>query len=304
MRPGYRNIGTGLAIGGALAAFMILGGLALKRGPLLAPLPGQADSVHSGSNLPAVPPPTDSALPSPTYTAIPTIPGIPNLSPYLDLDASPTPDVVALAISRGEVAYTGSLTHRQQAELYRASLRYVRNTVTESKQEAKDINGVGYGDPSNICGPLAIAIMRDAALIPADVIPHDFWLLDPRAPTDKAKLQVVFPPDDYEHLTVPTRLDKVDWLANPLEPGDFLFIWHGSGGNFDHMLVVNRVDQDMRAYAVTNFGTSEGFIIGETMLYDPHDTGAGIFHTWTREKEAILGSTGFGGYEIWRLRSP
>ncbi len=99
-----------------------------------------------------------------------------------------------------------------------------------------------------------------------------------------------------------TPLNKVDWEATPLETGDFVFIWHGSGGNFDHMLVVSRVDSQGRAYAVTNFGTSEGYIIAETMLYDPHDPTAGIFHTWTRERDAILGSTGFGGYEVWRLR--
>jgi hypothetical protein len=70
------------------------------------------------------------------------------------------------------------------------------------------------------------------------------------------------------------------------------------------MLVVSRVDSDLRAYAVTNFGTPDGYVIAETLLYDPHDPNAGIFHTWTKEKDAVLGSTGFGGYELWRLISP
>jgi hypothetical protein len=112
----------------------------------------------------------------------------------------------------------------------------------------------------------------------------------------------VFPADLYNHLTIATPINTVDWDAAPLEPGDFVFIWHGTGGNFDHMLVVNRVDRQGRAYSVTNFGTSDGYIIAETMLYDPADPSAGIFHEWTKEKDAILGSTGFGGYEIWRLR--
>jgi hypothetical protein len=102
---------------------------------------------------------------------------------------------------------------------------------------------------------------------------------------------------------ITTPINKVNWITTPLEPGDFVFIWHGSGGNFDHMLVVNRVDSQGRTYAVTNFGTSEGYLIAETMLYDPQDPGAGIFHTWTQEREAILGSTGFGGYEVWRMRA-
>ena len=87
-------------------------------------------------------------------------------------------------------------------------------------------------------------------------------------------------------------------------PGDFLFIWHGSWGNFDHMLVVNRVDSQQRAYAVTNYGTEQGYVIAETLLYDPNDPTAGIFHIWTRERDAILGSTGFGGFDLWRRRTP
>jgi hypothetical protein len=70
------------------------------------------------------------------------------------------------------------------------------------------------------------------------------------------------------------------------------------------MLVVNRVDKDLRAYAVTNYGTAEGYVIAEALLYDPADPNAGLFHTWTKERQAILGATGFGGYELWRLKQP
>jgi len=37
------------------------------------------------------------------------------------------------------------------------------------------------------------------------------------------------------------------------------------------------------------------------MLYDPADPHAGIFSTWTRQQFATLGSTGFAGFEVWRL---
>jgi hypothetical protein len=70
------------------------------------------------------------------------------------------------------------------------------------------------------------------------------------------------------------------------------------------MLVVNRVDGLGRAYAVTNFGTTDGYIIDEVMLYDPTDPDAGMFRVWTEKQNALLGSTGFGGFEVWRLRSP
>jgi hypothetical protein len=75
-------------------------------------------------------------------------------------------------------------------------------------------------------------------------------------------------------------------------------------GNFDHMLVVNRVDANGRAYAVTNYHTAEGFIIAEALLYDPHTPGVGLFYEWTKKEFAASGSTGFGGFELWRKRSP
>jgi hypothetical protein len=43
-------------------------------------------------------------------------------------------------------------------------------------------------------------------------------------------------------------------------------------------------------------------MIAETMLYDPLDPTGGIFHAWTKDRDQILGSTGFGGFEIWRAR--
>ena len=125
-------------------------------------------------------------------------------------------------------------------------------------------------------------------------------LMDRYAPGFAASVlhrEVLAPPDL-------DALNKIDWRATPLLPGDFLFIWHGSWGNFDHMLVVNRVDSNQRAYAVTNYGAADGYLISEALLYDPADPTLGLFHQWTRQRDQILGSTGFGGYELWRRRSP
>ena len=135
-------------------------------------------------------------------------------------------------------------------------------------------------------------------------MPHDFWLLNPFVPDDRAKLTRLFPDTQYNHIIITNPLNKINWSLMPLEPGDFLYIHAGGGGNFDHMLVVNRVDGNLRAYAVTNFDTSNGFIIDNRMLYDPADRTVGLFHDWTKEPLGLLGSTGFGGIEIWRLRSP
>lgn len=68
------------------------------------------------------------------------------------------------------------------------------------------------------------------------------------------------------------------------------------------MLVVTRVDSLGRAYSVTNYNTEQGFIIDEALLYDPADSNAGLFSQWTEKQFAKLGSTGFAGYEVWRLK--
>lgn len=240
-----------------------------------------------------------------TSTLTPTAIVLPTNTLDTVLPSTETPDAVQSTIDNGGLIFTGALSNDQQVALYRASLNYVQPTVEDSIRSAKAINGVGYGDPSNICGPLAIAIMQSAGLlINSRIVPHDFWLLNPLASGDQELLERVFPPNRYLHIKFPGPLNKTNWHDFPLEPGDFLFIWHGSGGNFDHMLVVTRVDSNLNAYSVTNYGTPDGFVIAETMLYNPSDSKAGIFHTWTQERDAILGSTGFGGFELWRPLSP
>ena len=115
-------------------------------------------------------------------------------------------------------------------------------------------------------------------------------------------LTEAFPPEKFRNSRTRTRLDEIDWHLNPLYPGDFLYIYAGNGGNFEHMLVVNRVDAQGRAYAFTNHNTENGFIISEVLLYDPNRSDLGMFATWTIWSSAELGSTGFAGFEVWRLR--
>jgi hypothetical protein len=259
------------------------------------------------TNIPINPSTTPSQRPLPTLTFTPTPTAIvPSTDPIgSPLPATNTPDAVQSTINNGGLIFTGALSYAQQIALYRASLSYVQSTVQGSIHEAKEINGVGYGDPSNICGPLAIAIMQDADLLGnVEVVPHDFWLLNPFASNDQRLLGRVFPTDHFLHIKFQSPLNKTNWHEFPLQPGDFLFIWHGSGGNFDHMLVVTRVDSYLNTYSVTNYGTPDGFVIAETLLYNPSDPKAGIFHTWTQERNAILGSTGFGGFDLWRPLTP
>ncbi len=248
---------------------------------------------------------TQIQFPTSTSSLTPTAINIPTNTLTPTLPATGTPDAVQSTINNGGLIFTGALSDDEQIALYRASLNYAQSTVKDSIRSAKEINGVGYGDPDNICGPLAIAIMQGAGLLNnSGIVPHDFWLLNPLATGDQKLLQQAFPSSRYLHIKFSTPLNKTNWHDFPLLPGDFLFIWHGSGGNFDHMLVVTRVDSNMNTYSVTNFGTPQGFVIAETMLYNPTDPKAGIFHTWTQERDAILGSTGFGGFELWRPISP
>jgi hypothetical protein len=266
-----------------------------------------AAKAYSNAPSATLPAPTPSLMPTrtlaPTATFTPTPTAIPPTATEMPV-ASPTATLepVQALINSGGLRFTGPLSSYQQIALYKAAIYYARTTVPDSKRVGVEINGAGYGDPSNICGPLAIAILRDAGLLPPSTVPHDFWLLNPLAATDAARLTRTFPPAYYNYTRVITPINKIDWRASPLVPGDFLFLWHGSGGNFDHMLVVSRVDNLGRAYAVTNYGTPDGFIISEVMLYDPGDRTAGLFHQWTQEQDAILGSTGFGGFELWRRK--
>jgi hypothetical protein len=192
----------------------------------------------------------------------------------------------------------------QQVNLFSSSVKFIRSTTKESHQLGNLINGMGYGAPSDICGPLSIAILQDAGIVRGSLDPHAFWLLNPDVPDDRRLLNVAFPPILFENIHYNLKLDEVDWNESPLYPGDFLYIYAGSFGNFEHMLVVNRVDTEGRAYSVTNYNTTDGFIIAETLLYDPADPTAGIFPLWTARPYAKMGATGFGGFEVWRYRLP
>jgi len=243
----------------------------------------------------------------PTPTAQPTGTPLPTTTSTLTLTPTPTATLTTAQLlqAAGEIAAVGPLSDTERLlHLFDAASRYVAPSTTESRAMGELINGAGYGSPSLICGPLSAVILRDVGLIPADTSPHDFWLLNPKLPPDRALLNTTFPPGQFEHIVDKNPLNRINWLLTPLYPGDFLYIEEGTGGNFDHMLVVSRVDSQGRAFAVTNFSTSTGFVINEALLYDPSGFHEGLFDRWTEKPNALSGSTGFGGYELWRLRGP
>ncbi len=297
MNSAIKDLGLGLVIG--MCATLLVGMAILLSLGRLAPPPPRPSPSLSASPFPTL---TASAAAA-TATASATEAPPPSTTPS-PLPPTSTPDAVQSAVHSGALVFAGALSNQEQLALYRSSLEYVASGPADSLRMAKQVNGVGYGDPTNICGPLAIAILHGAGLMSPKIIPHDFWLLNPRAALDQRLLREAFPAELYAYSRTLTPINRIDWRSSPLLPGDFVFIWHGSGGNFDHMLVVSRVDSQLRVYAVTNYGTAEGYVIGEAMLYDPNDPTVGLFHMWTQEQYAILGSTGFGGFELWRRTQP
>ena len=315
MRAEIRYISIGLFIG--------ISGIAFLLAKILTPFPGidtflpdtevswssSTPSLASDIYTTAFFPLADSYQASstftftPTYirpTETPTITNTPTLTPTV---SSPTPSLSGTMndlLKSGYLSQRGPLSLEQQLNLFRSSIKFIRHTTEESRQLGNMINGRGEGAPGNICGPLAIAILQDAGIIRTSLSPHTFWLLNPDVLEDRKYLNSAFPPILFENIQYNHKLNEIDWKETPLFPGDFIYIYAGKGGNFEHMLVVNRVDADGRVYSVTNYNTPDGFIIDEVLLYDPTDASTGIFSLWTARPFAKIGSTGFGGIEIWR----
>ena len=232
---------------------------------------------------------TNTATPVPTNTQI-----IPTETPPSTATSTPTP--------------RGDLTWHQEQRLYEASLRF----LAEDEDEAIDIvrDQIDYLEsiaehPSLVCGPLSAVILRDAGLLPPDVDLHGFWLLDPRLRPSQIILETYFPEERYEWYQFETGTHKFDFNEFPLLPGDFIYLYTGLNGTFEHIITVSRVDQDGRAYTVSNLATEDGFVIRELMLYDPNDPGVGQFYDWmNRDINAWLGMTGDGGFDLWRPIAP
>lgn len=217
--------------------------------------------------------------------------------------SSSTPTQITLQGEETAPARSGSLSIFQQRQLQISAQKHLAATPQDALKMAKTLDFVGQqGHPSNMCGPLAISILRGAGLLPADTPLDKFWLLNPREYAYQQLLDQYFPPQRFEHLRITTPIHEIDWQAQPLLPGDFVYLYAGVGGNFEHMLVITRADGFGRVFSVTNYATPQGFVIQEEMLYDPLSPASGLFYEWTRKPYAKLGATGFGGLEVWRLR--
>lgn len=259
--------------------------------PVFIFLVGCASSGQSASAVSPTPSATviPSPLPSSGFTSSPT--------PTIALTPSPT--------ANPSIAGGGVLTLAQKQRLSAIALEYVALTEPEAIRMARSIEYlVNEGHPASMCGPLSLVILQRAGLIDPAIDPHSFWWLNPRPDIDDKLLHTTFPPERYSWISLHVPINGIDFNLHPLYPGDFIYLYAGSYGTFEHVLVVSRVDAAGRAYAVTNRNTADGYIIDEVMLYDPAQPGVGEFYEWTNFANLKTGLTGFGGMEIWRLSTP
>jgi beta-lactamase class A len=195
------------------------------------------------------------------------------------------------------------LTAAQRTRLREAARGFLAADDATADQVALRIDFIEgrNEDASTMCGPLSIAMLQAAALVGPWARKHDFWLLNPRQ--NPRPLEYTFPTDQYSWLQFDTPISQFDFSTFPLLAGDLVYLHAGSGDTFEHVLVVNRIDESGRAFSVTNFFTYAGTIIEERMLNDPAQPNAGQFQTWAdRNIRNTLGNTGSGGFRIWRVK--
>lgn len=239
---------------------------------------------------------------SPTQTATPT-----TEPPPLAAETPVPAEDQALFSNTSQVQGSGSpYTQDQLARLDASAKMFQAGTPAEAVKVARDLGYLrGSEHPSSMGGPLSVAILRQAGFISAYTDLHDFWMLNPRPAEDIAILETIFPKDHFLWYFNQQPIRDFNFSQFPLQAGDFLYIFAGEGGTFEQMCTVSRVDEAGRAYTVTNINTPDGFIIQEVMLYDPTQLGQGQFATWT-DRQFILttGTTGFGGFQLWRRQVP
>ena len=278
-----RKVALRYLVGVLLLAALLCGGYQISSGAQRFVTPTSQSMFMATVVASSTPTITPSPLPTATNTPLPTF--TPTPSP------TPTPEVWG----------TWVLSLEQRVRLQRSALMFLADTEREAIRIAHNLEFVpGYGHPSNMCGPLTVAILHDAGLIDQTAAPADFWLLNPQEPLDANLLENTFPEDRYLWFNTLTPLNAFDFEAFPLQPGDFLYLIAGSGGTFEHVLVVTRMDEAGRAYSVTNIKVGEVFLIQEILLYDPTEPGVGMFYEWTDPTHYSMGMTGTGGFYLWR----
>lgn len=195
------------------------------------------------------------------------------------------------------------LSEEQRKRLIEAARAFIAPDLQSAREVALQVDFIEgrNEDASTMCGPLAIAILQTAALLGAWVSRHNFWLLNPKV--NPRPLQDTMPDTLYDWYEFNSPIASSDWSAFPLMAGDVVYLHAGPGDTFEHVLVVTDVDEQGRAFTVSNFFVTNGTIIEERMLYDHNDPSAGQFAAWAdRSVRNTYGNTGNGGWRLWRVK--
>lgn len=225
----------------------------------------------------------------------------PTLQPTDPHQDAPEPTEQAPTVPRP----TSVLNTEQLDRLEAASIAYISPDPQSADETVRNMAYAAGADASLTCGPLAIAILQDAQLLSPYFDLNDFWLSSPLPGRNEPIFKEAFPQDQYEWKRDHTPLAEMDFMADPLLPGDFIYTF---GGNYEHMFTVTRVDDAGRTFTVQNVEQGYlnddpddiSFIIQETLLYDPNNPGAGMVYEWADDFNWKLGLTGIDG--IMRFR--
>jgi hypothetical protein len=190
-----------------------------------------------------------------------------------------------------------------QERLRTTAQSFVSGSQVETHQIARRLGFQRYGqeDPSNMCGPLAAAILQRAGLLPSSIGPvadfANYWLADPLT---NGRPWSLFPSDEYQIHRFTQSIEQFDFWEWPLHPGDFVYTYSGRGA-FSHMFVVTEVDGDGRSYTVTNQEQPNGeYLIERVLLNDPLDLSAGVLRSTCENCGSWRRRTGLGGFDVLR----
>jgi hypothetical protein len=197
---------------------------------------------------------------------------------------------------------------------------YIATDPKKAVEISRIIRSYDMADSSNVCGPLAAAILLGwelqsdgtfsqpqyqqlSSIRMEGIEPNNMWLGTPETTT--LRFQAAFPPEEYDHWHITESIRDLDFSniagLGELEVGDFLYL---DGGMFTHYLTVTKKDDEGRIYTVTNFPNAEGdFIIDEVMLWDP-ETEDGFFRILSTGIGPENKYTGTKGFYLWRRRAP
>ena len=195
-----------------------------------------------------------------------------------------------------------------------------KSFIARSPEDAFTICKTLKGDrcyPSNIDGPLSIAILLDWRLtssgdvsvghkaVLTGISPEDMFQANPEGSNDDKRLfQSTFPPQKFDSYRVLESVGILDFDHIPeigkLIPGDCLYL---KGDTSNQLIAISRIDQAGCLYTTTNILISkpEKYIIDEVMLWDP-STKSGYFRTWASGGGNYGAKTGNKGFYFWRKK--